>query len=184
MALGPPLPPAFGSEHPDTSRKPFSFLFFAVSCQEGEPGSCLLLQAARSRLCWGWFLLCSPEIVSLQRQPPRSLHAHSAVALQVSPGQWRKALKGGGRKWEAGGCHISAGRSMLKWWCCDRGPGFRAIREQAGQALTTMRLRDTQQSSGKSCSIGTRNWRQPSQWHSSNIIPIRFTIRTTALARS
>ena len=87
-------------------------------------------------------------------------------------------------EWEAWGCCVSAGRLVLKWWCYDQGPGFRAIREEAGPALTTMRLRETQQSSGKSCSIGTRNWRQPSQWHSSSIIPIRFTIRTTALARS
>lgn len=50
--------------------------------------------------------------------------------------------------------------------------------------LTTMRLMETQQSSGKSCSIGTRNCRQPSQWHSSSIMPMRLKILTTALARS
>lgn len=50
--------------------------------------------------------------------------------------------------------------------------------------LTTMLFLDTQQSAGKSCSIGTMKVRQPSQWHSSSIIPIRLTIRTTALAKS
>lgn len=50
--------------------------------------------------------------------------------------------------------------------------------------LTTILFLDTQQSEGKSCSIGTINVRQPSQWHNSNIIPIKLTIRTTALARS
>lgn len=53
-------------------------------------------------------------------------------------------------KWEAGDAMLVLGG--------DQGPG-----EHEGQALTTMRLRDTQQSSGKSCSMGTRNWRQPSQ---------------------
>ena len=55
---------------------------------------------------------------------------------------------------------------------------------QPGRALTTMLLMDTQQSSGKSCSMGTRNCRQPSQWQSRSIMPMRLTIRTTALARS
>ncbi|TNN49510.1 hypothetical protein EYF80_040304 [Liparis tanakae] len=32
--------------------------------------------------------------------------------------------------------------------------------------------------------MGTRNWRQPSQWHSSSIMPIRLNILITALARS
>ena len=50
--------------------------------------------------------------------------------------------------------------------------------------LTTMWLMETQQSGGKSCSMGTRNCRQPSQWHSSSIIPMRLKMRTTALARS
>lgn len=76
----------------------------------------------------------------------------------------------GGRCWN--GDAVTEGLGLGPW------------RSKVGQALTTMRLRDTQQSSGKSCSIGTRNWRQPSQWHSSSIIPIRFTMRTTALARS
>lgn len=55
-----------------------------------------------------------------------------------------------GGKWEAGDTTLVLGGGP--------GPG-----EHEGQALTTMRLRDTQQSSGKSCSMGTRNWRQPSQ---------------------
>ena len=50
--------------------------------------------------------------------------------------------------------------------------------------LTTILFLVTQQSAGKSCSMGTRNCRQPSQWHSSSIIPIRFMMRTMALARS
>lgn len=49
---------------------------------------------------------------------------------------------------------------------------------------TTILFLDTQQSEGKSCSIGTMKVRQPSQWHSSSIMPIKLTIRTTALARS
>lgn len=51
-----PLPLPFGSAErgiSDPSRKTLSFLLFAVSCQEGEPGSCLALQAAHSRLRWG-----------------------------------------------------------------------------------------------------------------------------------
>lgn len=50
--------------------------------------------------------------------------------------------------------------------------------------LTTILFMDTQQSGGKSCSIGTMKVRQPSQWHKSSIMPIKLTIRTTALARS
>ena len=53
-----------------------------------------------------------------------------------------------------------------------------------GHALTTRLFLTTQQSGGKSCSMGTMKAIQPSQWHSSSIMPIRFTIRTTALARS
>lgn len=49
---------------------------------------------------------------------------------------------------------------------------------------TSILLRDTQQSDGNSCSMGTRNCRQPSQWHNNSIIPIRLKIRITALARS
>lgn len=50
--------------------------------------------------------------------------------------------------------------------------------------LTTILFLDTQQSGGKSCNIGTMKVRQPSQWHNSSIMPIKLTIRTTALARS
>ncbi len=50
--------------------------------------------------------------------------------------------------------------------------------------LTTILLRDTQQSEGKSCNMGTKNCRQPSQWHKSSIMPIRLKMRITALARS
>lgn len=53
-----------------------------------------------------------------------------------------------------------------------------------GGALTTMPLMDTQQLRGKSCSMGTRNCRQPSQWHSSSIMLMRLQMRMTALARS
>jgi hypothetical protein len=52
------------------------------------------------------------------------------------------------------------------------------------ELLTTISFRETQQSGGKSCSRGTRNWRQPSQWHRSSIMPMRLKILTTALARS
>lgn len=54
----------------------------------------------------------------------------------------------------------------------------------SGPALTTIPLMDTQQFWGKSCSMGTRNWRQPSQWQSSSIMPMRLMILITALARS
>ena len=69
------------------------------------------------------------------------------------------------------------------------GPGLEAARWGGAQvgvggALTTMPLIDTQQLRGKSCSMGTRNCRQPSQWQSSSIMPMRLKIRTTALARS
>lgn len=67
---------------------------------------------------------------------------------------------------------------VLGWyvWLC--------MRRHDSLTRTSILLRDTQQSEGKSCSMGTRNCRQPSQWHSSSIIPIRLKIRITALARS
>lgn len=49
---------------------------------------------------------------------------------------------------------------------------------------TTILLIETQQLLGKSWSIGTRNWRHPSQWHSNSIIAIKLIILITALARS
>lgn len=52
------------------------------------------------------------------------------------------------------------------------------------ELLTTISFSETQQSGGKSWSRGTRNCRQPSQWHRSSIMPMRLKILTTALARS
>lgn len=62
--------------------------------------------------------------------------------------------------------------------------GRRTEMQSAREKLTTILFLDTQQSAGKSCSMGTRNCRQPSQWHRSSIMPIRLTILTMALARS
>ena len=59
-----------------------------------------------------------------------------------------------------------------------------SLKRKEQESLTTILFLETQQSGGKSCSMGTRNCRQPSQWHSSSIIPIRLTILTMALARS
>ena len=63
-------------------------------------------------------------------------------------------------------------------------PSPEAPRGLHQEALTTILLMDTQQSLGKSCSMGTRNCRQPSQWQSKSIMLIRLHMRITALARS